>query len=174
MASALGGGLDSAEAGAAGVAAALPPQYVEFKEQIRLEMLGIKQRMGELRSLHGKATLSRFDDTNDDEVQVRTVQAVACGAVQSRAAHRHCALQHSEAQCVAQHMPFTATPRNQGPGGHHHHHHHHTLVRPQVEVLTQQITRMFRKCEARLQQFGSEPSSSEADEKVKRNVQVGG
>lgn len=71
MASALGGGLDSAEAGAAGVAAALPPQYVEFKEQIRLEMLGIKQRMGELRSLHGKATLSRFDDTNDDEVQVR-------------------------------------------------------------------------------------------------------
>lgn len=109
MASALGGGLDSAEAGAAGVAAALPPQYVEFKEQIRLEMLGIKQRMGELRALHGKASLSRFDDTNDDEVQ--------------------------------------------------------------VEVLTQQITRMFRKCEARLQQFGSEPSSSAADEKVKRNVQ---
>jgi hypothetical protein len=35
MASALGG-LDSAEAGAAGVAAALPPQYVDFKEQIRL------------------------------------------------------------------------------------------------------------------------------------------
>lgn len=32
---------------------------------------------------------------------------------------------------------------------------------------------MFRKCEARLQQFGSEPSSSAADEKVKRNVQVG-
>ncbi len=42
----------------------------------------------------------------------------------------------------------------------------------QVEVLTQQITRMFRKCEARLQQFGGEPSSSAADEKVKRNVQV--
>lgn len=39
--------------------------------QIRLEMLGIKQRMGELRGLHGRATLSRFDDTNDDEVQVR-------------------------------------------------------------------------------------------------------
>jgi hypothetical protein len=34
------------------VAAALPPQYVEFKEQIRLEMLGIKQRMGERRGLH--------------------------------------------------------------------------------------------------------------------------
>jgi hypothetical protein len=32
---------------------------------------------------------------------------------------------------------------------------------------------MFRKCEARLQQFGTEPSVSEADEKVKRNVQVG-
>lgn len=35
MASALGG-IDSAEAGLGGVAAALPPQYVEFKEQIRL------------------------------------------------------------------------------------------------------------------------------------------
>lgn len=42
----------------------------------------------------------------------------------------------------------------------------------QVEVLTQQITKMFRKCEARLQQFGGEPSASAADEKVKRNVQV--
>ena len=77
MASALGGGLDSAEAGAMGVAAALPPQYVEFKEQIRLEMAGIKQRMGELRALHGKASLSRFDETNDDEVQVRW--AAGCG-----------------------------------------------------------------------------------------------
>jgi hypothetical protein len=36
----------------------------------RREMLGIQQKMGELRGLHGKATLSRFDDTNDDEVQV--------------------------------------------------------------------------------------------------------
>lgn len=35
MASALGGGLDSAEAGVAGVMAAMPPQYVEFKEQVR-------------------------------------------------------------------------------------------------------------------------------------------
>lgn len=43
----------------------------------------------------------------------------------------------------------------------------------QVEVLTQQITKMFRKCEHRLQQFGTEPSPSAADEKVKRNVQVG-
>ena len=71
MASALGS-LEGGEAGAAGggAAAALAPQYVEFKEQIRLEMLNIKQRMAELRSLHGKATLSRFDDTRDDEVQV--------------------------------------------------------------------------------------------------------
>jgi syntaxin 16 len=109
MASALGGGLDSAEAGVAGIMAAMPPQYVEFKEQIRLEMLNIKQRMGELRGMHGRATLSRFDDTNEDELQ--------------------------------------------------------------VEVLTQQITKMFRKCEARLQQFGGEPSASAADDKVKRNVQ---
>ena len=46
------------------------------------------------------------------------------------------------------------------------------MLVPQVEVLTQQITKMFRKCEARLQQFGGEPSASAADEKVKRNVQV--
>ena len=109
MASALGGGLEGAEAGLAGVGAALPPQYVEFKEQIRLEMLGIKQKMAELRGLHGRASLSRFDDGNEEV---------------------------------------------------------------QVEVLTQQVTRMFRKCEARLQQFGTEPSASAADEKVKRNVQV--
>lgn len=108
MASALGG-LSDAEAGLAGVAAALPPQYVEFKEEIRLEMLAIKQKMGELRALHGRATLSKFDDSADDEVQ--------------------------------------------------------------VEVLTQQITRLFRKCEGRLQQFGRQPPASAADDKVQRNVQ---
>lgn len=70
MASALGASLD-AEAGLAGVAAALPPQYVDFKEQIRLEMATIKQRMGELRQLHSKAALSKFDDTADDEMQAR-------------------------------------------------------------------------------------------------------
>ncbi len=35
-----------------------------------------------------------------------------------------------------------------------------------IEVLTQDITRLFRKCEGRLQQFGSGASSSESDEKV--------
>lgn len=34
------------------------------------EMLGIKERMAELRAMHSKATLSRFDDTNEDELQV--------------------------------------------------------------------------------------------------------
>ncbi|GAB4819932.1 hypothetical protein N2152v2_006978 [Parachlorella kessleri] len=106
MATALGAALDP-EAGVAGVAAALPPQYVDFKEQIRLEMLGIKQKMAELRNLHGKAALSKFEDTGDDE----------------------------------------------------------------VEVVTQQITKLFRKCEVRLTQFGGELAASEADEKVKRNVQ---
>lgn len=68
MASALGASLD-AEAGMAGVAAATAPQYVDFKEQTRLEMLTIKQKMNELRSLHSKATLSKFDDTGDDDMQ---------------------------------------------------------------------------------------------------------
>jgi len=48
----------------------LLPPLLEPAQQIRLEMLNIKQRMGELRGLHGRATLSRFDDTNEDELQV--------------------------------------------------------------------------------------------------------
>jgi hypothetical protein len=43
-----------------------------------------------------------------------------------------------------------------------------------VEVLTQQATKLFRKCEARLQQFGREPSSSQADEKVCESGVLGG
>ena len=35
-------------------AALLPPKYVDFKEQIRTEMFSIKQKMNELRQLHGK------------------------------------------------------------------------------------------------------------------------
>jgi hypothetical protein len=42
--------------------------------------------------------------------------------------------------------------------------------RVQVEVVTQQITKLFRKCEVRLTQFGGEPASSEADEKVRRGL----
>ena len=37
----------------------------------------------------------------------------------------------------------------------------------EIEVLTQDITRLFRKVEARLQQFGSGDATSEADEKVR-------
>jgi hypothetical protein len=59
MASALGALSDAAESGTAGVAAALPPPYVEFKEQIRQEMGGIKDRMAELRALHNRSSLSR-------------------------------------------------------------------------------------------------------------------
>ena len=84
MATALGASLD-AEAGLAGVAAALPPQYVDFKEQIRLEMAAIKAKMGELRALHGKASLSKFDDTGDDEVQAGAAEE-AGGRAGGRAA----------------------------------------------------------------------------------------
>ncbi len=35
-----------------------------------------------------------------------------------------------------------------------------------IEVLTQDTTRLFRKAEVRLQQFGQGGSTSEADEKV--------
>ena len=96
--------LSNAELGAAGTAGLLPPQYVDFKEQIRTEMFTIKQKMNELRASHGKATLTSFDDTNSSEVE--------------------------------------------------------------IEVLTQDITRLFRKCEVRLQRFGDTASVSEADEKV--------
>ncbi|KFM25560.1 Syntaxin-42 [Auxenochlorella protothecoides] len=97
MASALGG-MSDAEVGPE------PPQYVTFREAARAEMLTIRTEMTELRGLHGRATLSRFDESNDDEIQ--------------------------------------------------------------VEVTTQQITKLFRRCEARLQKFGSVPSENEADEKA--------
>ena len=104
LASTAENGLSNAELGQAGAAGLLPPQYVDFKEQIRTEMFTIKQKMNELRSSHGKATLTSFDDTNSSEVE--------------------------------------------------------------IEVLTQDITRLFRKCEVRLQKFGDTGSVSEADEKV--------
>ena len=104
LASTAENGLSNAELGQAGAAGLLPPQYVDFKEQIRTEMFTIKQKMNELRSVHGKATLTSFDDTNSSEVE--------------------------------------------------------------IEVLTQDITRLFRKCEVRLQRFGDTSSASEADEKV--------
>lgn len=104
LASTAENGLNNAELGQAGAAGLLPPQYVDFKEQIRTEMFTIKQKMNELRSSHGKATLTSFDDTNSSEVE--------------------------------------------------------------IEVLTQDITRLFRKCEVRLQRFGDTGSVSEADEKV--------
>ena len=40
----------------------------------------------------------------------------------------------------------------------------------EIEVLTQEITRLFRKCELRLQQFGQTPSATEADSKVRAIV----
>ena len=36
-----------------------------------------------------------------------------------------------------------------------------------IELVTQEVTRLFRKCEAQLQRFGEQRSSSEADEKVR-------
>ena len=41
-------GASAAELGAAGVASALPPRYVDFKEAIRTEMFAVRQKMGEL------------------------------------------------------------------------------------------------------------------------------
>lgn len=66
--------------------------------------MSIKQKMNDLRALHGKAALTTFDDSNSHEME--------------------------------------------------------------IEVLTQEITRLFRKAEVRLQQFGSGACTSEADEKV--------
>lgn len=73
MASALGG-MSDAEVGPE------PPQYVTFREAARAEMLTIRTEMTELRGLHGRATLSRFDESNDDEIQVQhTWQGGVCG-----------------------------------------------------------------------------------------------
>jgi len=111
MASALGGLSDHerVEAGLAGIASVVPPQYVDFRDEVRKDMQSIKDRMAELRSLHSRASLSKFDDGRDDEIA--------------------------------------------------------------VEVATQQVTKLFRKCESRLQGFARGASASSADEKVQRNMQ---
>ena len=118
MASALGGSLSEidVETGTAATSSsshphplATAPQYVEFKELCRRDMADIKTRMAELRSLHGRASLSKFDDSRDDEAE--------------------------------------------------------------VEVATQHITKLFRRCEARLQEVTRGPTPSPSDDKVQRNVQ---
>jgi syntaxin 16 len=102
-------GASAAEMGLAGAAGALPPQYVDFKELTRSQMLGIKAKMGELRKLHGQAALTSFDDTNSKELE--------------------------------------------------------------IEVVTQEVTRLFREAEKQLQRFGHQQSATAADDKVRRNVQ---
>lgn len=109
LAAALGSSDDQHHAGldmgSAGVAAVLPPQYVDFKEEIRVEMGAIRRKMDELKGLHSRAALTHFDDSNSDEAL--------------------------------------------------------------VEVVTQDATRLFKRCEARLTKFGGQVCSSEADEKVR-------
>ena len=83
---------------------------IDFKEQIRTEMFTIKQKMSELRQLHGKAALTSFDDSDSNEAQ--------------------------------------------------------------IEVLTQEITRLFKRSESRLQQFTSGPAESDADDKVSNITQT--
>ena len=86
------------------LATSMAPRYVDFKEQIRTEMFTVKQRMNDLRQLHGRAVLTNFDDTDSSDAE--------------------------------------------------------------IEVITQEITRLLRKCEARLQQFTAGAPGSEVDEKV--------
>lgn len=49
--------LENGNASDLDAAALLPPKYVDFKEQIRTEMFSIKQKMNELRQLHGKVCM---------------------------------------------------------------------------------------------------------------------
>jgi len=73
MASALGG-LSDAESGAVNTNGGVVemPWYVELKEQCRADMTEIRSKMSELQSLHGRASLSKFDDAKgkEDEVAV--------------------------------------------------------------------------------------------------------
>lgn len=47
-----------------------PPGYVRFRDAARAEMRAIRDEMAKLKALHGRATLNRFDDSNDEEIQV--------------------------------------------------------------------------------------------------------
>lgn len=88
------------------------PAYVAVRNEIKADMDSIKELMEELRLLHGRASLSTFDDGRDDEVA--------------------------------------------------------------VEIATQQITRLFRRCEKALQEFGRSfvnTSSDSVEYKVQQNLQ---
>lgn len=103
------GNSDEAELGLGGMAPATMPRYVKFKESCQIQMLDIKTKMGELRKLHGHASLTSFDDTGGKELE--------------------------------------------------------------IEVVTQEITRLFKLTEGQLQKFGAQHSLSDAEQKVKQNVQ---
>lgn len=106
LASAMGPGLQDAEIGWE------TPAYVAVRNEIKADMDSIKELMEELRLLHGRASLSTFDDGRDDEVA--------------------------------------------------------------VEIATQQITRLFRRCEKALQEFGKSfihTSSDSVEYKVQMNLQ---
>lgn len=100
---------DAAEKGLGGIQSAIAPRYVQFKESARVQMLEIRAKMGELRKLHGQATLTSFDDTGNKELE--------------------------------------------------------------IEVVTQEITRIFKLTEGQLRKFGEQQSLSDSEQKVKQNVQ---
>lgn len=88
------------------------PEYVGVRNEIQHDMMSIRELMEELRLLHGKASLTTFDDEKDDEVA--------------------------------------------------------------VEIATQQITRLFRKCEKALQDLGGRYGRTKKDSvafRVQQNLQ---
>jgi hypothetical protein len=52
------------------VAIALPPGWVDVSEEVAADLARIKEKMGALSKLHGRALLVTFDDDGIDETSV--------------------------------------------------------------------------------------------------------
>ena len=52
------------------------PAYMQVKQLCHQDMSEIRIKMGELRSLHGRASLSKFDDSKEDEIAVEVATQV--------------------------------------------------------------------------------------------------
>lgn len=97
------------EEGGNGVDHLNEPAYMRVKQLCHQDMSEIKTKMGELRSLHGRASLSKFDESKEDELA--------------------------------------------------------------VEVATQALTKLFRRCESRLKSMSPAGLSADVDDKIRRNMQ---
>lgn len=173
------------------MAAAPVPRYVEFKESARIQMLEIRAKMGELRKLHGQVGLllsslsfnsgcQPLDGTSCHRLLLRPQchqPAVPvcneCVSLESDAENHPDA--HRSVECTLQWLLCL------GISGHDKGSRYHVDCGMQasltsfddtgnkeleIEVVTQEVTRLFKLTEGQLQKFGAQHSLSDSEQKA--------